>query len=354
MERLAALRQQLQTEEREAILISNPINVRYLSGFTGTAGTLLITEKEAALLTDFRYLEQAAQQAPAYEIVDIAGDTWKQVANILTDTGCKMLAVEADHLTVDIYEKINDALDGITVQPIISPVAQLRAVKSTAEIAAIEAAQKITDEAFTQILPFIKPGIREREIALELEFIMRKKGASGLSFTMIVGSGSRSALPHGVASDKVVAEGDAIVLDFGCIVNGYCSDMTRTVFVGKASDKQRRIYNLVLQAQQAALAGLRAGMNGREGDALARDVLVAAGLGEYFGHGLGHGVGLEIHEAPRLSISSENTLQPKMIVTVEPGVYLPGEFGVRIEDMVVIEEDGIRNLTASTKELICL
>ena len=354
MERLAALRQQLQAENREAILITNPINVAYLSGFTGTAGMLFITEDKAALMTDFRYLEQAAQQAPAYEVVDVAGDSWKRLAELLHTVGCSMLAVEADHLTVDTYNKINAAVDGITVQPIISPVVRLRAVKSAAEIAAIESAQKIADEAFTEILSIIKPGVRERDIALELEFIMRKKGASGLSFTMIVGSGSRSALPHGVASDKVVAAGDAVVLDFGCIVDGYCSDMTRTVFVSKVSDKQRRIYEFVLEAQQTALAGLRAGMSGREGDALARDVLVKAGLGDYFGHGLGHGVGREIHEAPRLSVSSQDTLQPKMVVTVEPGVYLPGEFGVRIEDMVVVEENGIRNLTASTKELICL
>ncbi|MCR3923010.1 MAG: aminopeptidase P family protein [Firmicutes bacterium] len=354
MERLDALRRQLQGEGRDAFLVSNPLNVAYVSGFTGTAGLLLITEKEAYLLTDFRYVEQAQQQAPAFKTIDAKGKLWQVAHTLLVDAGCKILTVEADHLTVDTYEKIVAALDELVVEGIASPVAKLRTIKSPAEIAAITAAQKLTDAAFTHILSFIKPGMREREIALELEFMMRKNGASGLSFEMIVGSGSRAALPHGVASAKELLVGDAVVLDFGCIVNGYCSDMTRTVFVGQASAKQREVYQAVLAAQQAALDKLRAGLSGQQADALARDVLVAAGFGEQFGHGLGHGVGREIHEAPRLSPTAEDILATGMIVTVEPGVYLPGEFGVRIEDMVVIEENGIRNITVSSKELFCV
>lgn len=354
VDRLDVLRKQLQEAGREALLVTNPINIAYLSGFTGTAGNLLITESQAYLLTDFRYVEQAQQQVPAFETIDTKNKTWQRVAGFLADSNCKTLTVEADHLTVHTYEEIVTGLADFKVEGAGSPVTPIRAVKTAAEIAAIEKAQKLTDAAFSQILEYIKPGVRERDIALELEFLMRKGGASGLSFTMIVGSGSRSALPHGVASEKTLAVGDAVVLDFGCIVDGYCSDMTRTVFVGQASDKQREVYKIVLAAQEAALAKLRAGLSGKEGDAFAREVITAAGYGEHFGHGLGHGVGREIHEAPRLAMTYEGLLEPGMVVTVEPGIYLPGEFGVRIEDMAVIEEKGIRNLTASSKELYCL
>ncbi|HZK25845.1 MAG TPA: aminopeptidase P family protein [Oscillospiraceae bacterium] len=354
MDRLNVLRKQLQLEGREAILVANPINVAYLSGFTGTAGSLLITNSQAYLLTDFRYVEQAQQQAPAFETIDTKNKLWPLAADLLADNACQTLTVEADYLTVDTYEEVVTGLAAIAVEAAASPVTPIRVVKTAEEIKAMEKAQKLTDAAFSQILEQIKPGVRERELALELEFMMRRGGASGLSFTMIVGSGSRSALPHGVASEKILAVGDAVVLDYGCIVDGYCSDMTRTVFVGQASDKQREVYQLVLAAQEAALAKLQAGVSGRDGDAFAREVITAAGYGEYFGHGLGHGVGREIHESPRLSASYEGLLEPGMIVTVEPGIYLPGEFGVRIEDMVVIEEQGIRNLTASSKELYCL
>jgi Xaa-Pro aminopeptidase len=353
VERLTLLRKQLQEANREAILVSNPVNVAYLSGFTGTAGTLLLTAQQAYLLTDFRYVEQAQQQAPAFEIIDIKNKPWQVTAELLADNGCRALTVEADYLTVDTYQEIVAALEAVSVEAAASPVTPLRAVKTADEIKAIEKAQQLTDAAFKQILAYVKPGVRERDLALELEFMLRKGGAAALSFTMIVASGSRSALPHGVASDKTLAVGDAVVFDFGCIVDGYCSDMTRTVFVGEASDKQREVYDIVLAAQEAALANLRAGISGKEGDAFAREVIAAAGYGDYFGHGLGHGVGREIHEAPRLSPTYEGLLEPGMVVTVEPGIYLPGEFGVRIEDMAVIEEQGIRNLTAASKELYC-
>ncbi|NLP37962.1 MAG: aminopeptidase P family protein [Firmicutes bacterium] len=354
MKKLKALRQQLKTQNLEAALITNPVNVAYLSGFVGTAGFLVITEKAAALFTDFRYLEQAQQQAPAFEIIDVAGKQWEKVNEFLTGHRVQTIAVEKDHLTVHTYDEITRICSGIELQKPASPVEVLRRIKSREEIESIKKAQALTDAAFTYILDLVRPGVSERELALELEFYLRRQGASGLSFTMIVASGPRSALPHGTASEKVLTVGDAVVFDFGCVVDGYCSDMTRTVFVGSVTDKQRQVYEAVLAAQEKALSVLRAGLTGRQADAAARDVLTELGFAGYFGHGLGHGVGREIHEAPRLSPLSEDILESGMVVTVEPGVYLPGEFGVRIEDMVVIGEDGIENLTKSTKELYCL
>jgi len=352
MERLEALRQHLKNENLPAILVTNPVNVAYLSGFTGTAGVLLITEKQAYLLTDFRYLEQAGQQAAGFTVVDAAGDIWEKAAKTLGDVPA--LAVESDHLTVDTYGKLAQAFGKTQLKAIISPLRCLRQIKSAQEIRAIKTAAALADQAFVHILPLIKPGVRERDLALELEFFMRRQSAEGLAFPIIVASGYRSAMPHGTASDKVIAEGEAVVLDFGCIVDGYCSDMTRTVFVGKVTARQRTVYEAVLAAQKTALAYLQPGISGRQADSLARDVLKEYGLAEYFGHGLGHGVGREVHEEPRLSPLSDDMLQSGMVVTVEPGVYLQQEFGVRIEDLVVITDDGICNLTAGSKELLCL
>ncbi|MDW7651442.1 MAG: Xaa-Pro peptidase family protein [Bacillota bacterium] len=351
--RTEALRAHLQQENAAAILITNPVNVAYLSGFTGTLGYLLVTEKAAWLLTDFRYLEQARAQAAGWDIVDVCGSAWKQVAALLDEEGIRGLLAEGDHLTVDVFEKVQAALEGVTLQVAPSPVGMLRKIKSEQEISLIEAAVRLTDQAFDHILTFIQPGVPERDIALELEYFMRKNGASGPSFDMIVASGERSALPHGVAGEKTLEHGDAVVMDFGCVLNGYCSDMTRTVFVGDVSARQREVYDAVLASQKAALASLRAGLTGKEADALARDVLAGFGLSGHFGHGLGHGLGREVHEVPRLSPAAVDVLEPGMVVTVEPGVYLGGEFGVRIEDVVVIEEKGVRNLTGSSKELFC-
>ncbi len=355
MEHLTKLRQLLQKEKIEALLVTNPVNVAYLSGFTGTAGMLLITEQDAWLLTDFRYLEQAEAQAPAFTVTDTAGDGWKQVTQLLGRAAVSSLAVEADHLTVKDFTALGAACRALTLREMESPVKVLRRIKSKAEIDAIAKAQALTDEAFAHLLKLMKAGMTETEIALEAEFFLRRRGAGGMSFAMIVASGARSALPHGVASQKKLVPGDAVVLDFGCVVDGYCSDMTRTVFVGDVSDRQRQVYDAVLAAQKNALEQLRAGLSGREGDALARDVLQELGLADYFGHGLGHGVGREIHEAPRLSPAAGDViLEPGMVVTVEPGVYFTGEFGIRIEDMVVITADGNRNLTHSPKELFCV
>ena len=354
LQRIEALRRHLDQVHVPAMLVTNPVNVAYLTGFTGTLAYLLVTEKGSYLLTDFRYLEQAGSQAKNCEIVDVCGSAWKRTAELLHGEGFNTLVAESDHVTVDTFEKMKAAMKEIALQVAVSPVNTLRNVKSTSEVAAIAAAVGLGDLAFEHILSFIKPGVLERDLALELEFFMRKQGASGLSFDIIVASGYRSALPHGVASDKRVETGDAVVMDFGCILDGYCSDLSRTVFIGQASGKQKEVYNAVLLAQQTALANICAGMTGREADAFARDVLSGYGYAERFGHGLGHGLGREIHEGPRLSPAGEEVLEVGMVVTVEPGVYINGEFGIRIEDVAVVEEDGLRNLTRCSKELFCL
>jgi Xaa-Pro aminopeptidase len=352
MERVKRLWERMKEAELDAVLVTNPVNVAYLSGFRGTMGHLLITGDQAWLLTDFRYLEQAQEQAEGFTVVDVAGSVWERVRELLLGEGLASLRVEGDHLTVDVFRRLEGVLEGMIVTAAPSVVSGLRRIKSPKEQDAIECAVALTDRAFVHILPFIKAGVVEREIALELEYFMRKRGASGLSFDIIVASGYRSALPHGLAGDKLLADGDAVVMDFGCVLDGYCSDMTRTVFVGHAGKREQEVYQAVRKAQQHALDHLRAGMGGREADALARDVLKEYELEGFFGHGLGHGLGREIHEGPRLSPISEDVLEPGMVVTVEPGVYLGGGFGVRIEDVVVIEENGVRNLTQSVKDLL--
>lgn len=349
--RLEKLRSLMLTGEMEAVLFSNPVNIAYLSGFTGTAGSLLVTAKKSCLFTDFRYLEQAQSEVNGVAVVDGGQSGWQKVAETLALQGIGILTVEADHLTVDACRRLEAALAGLTVRALPSPATELRKVKSVEEQKALEAAVTLTDRAFLHILPYLRAGVRERDVALELEFFLRRQGAAAVSFQFIVASGHRSALPHGVAGDKLLAHGDAVVLDFGCVLNGYCSDLTRTVFVSSFSERQQQVYNAVLTAQQEALAQIRAGQTCGEADALARDVLAQDGLAEYFGHGLGHGLGRAVHEAPRVSPAANDLLLAGMVITVEPGVYLSGEFGVRLEDVVVVEEKGVRNLTQSAKDL---
>jgi Xaa-Pro aminopeptidase len=354
-DRLQRLRALLSGSDFPALLVTHPVNVTYLTGFTGTTGYALVTGKNAYLLTDFRYLEQAREEAALFELVDVTRAVWEKTGKILEGEGVRTLALEAEHLTVETFRKISAELpDSVTLLPEASPVGMMRRIKSREEIQAIEAAVKLADEAFAHILTFLAPGVREVEAALQLEYFMRRKGAKKVSFDLIVASGKRSALPHGVAGEKRLEPGDAVVLDLGCILNGYCSDLSRTVFIQSVSHEQKQVYQAVLDAQRAAFDGIHAGMNGREADAAARNLLAGRGLAEFFGHGLGHGLGREIHEGPRLSPAADEMLEAGMVVTVEPGVYLEGRFGVRIEDVVVVEEGGCRNLTSSTKDLLCL
>lgn len=352
--RLTKLRQKLAAQPFDGMLVMKPENRRYLSGFTGSSAYLLITETDAVLLTDFRYTEQAKEQATNFRIVEHGPSAIDSIRTELAALGVKKLGFEKDYLTYAQYASFSEKLSPIELVPAEAFIESIRAIKDEQEIAVIKKACEIADAAFSHILTFLKPGISEKDVALELEYFMRRQGAKGTSFDTIVASGVRSSLPHGVASDKILEKGNFVKMDFGALYNGYCSDITRTVVLGEADEKQKEIYNIVLEAQLHALENLKPGMTGKEADALARDIIKEKGYGDKFGHSLGHGLGLFIHEDPRLSALSDDVLEPGMVVTVEPGIYLPGFGGVRIEDDVVITTNGIELLTHSKKELVIL
>ena len=353
IERVKKLQQHLATHAIDALLVTKRENIRYLSGFTGSSGVLVISEQQAYFITDFRYTEQANDQVHGYEIVELKTSLIQSVSDVVEKDGIKRLGVEQDAMTLGQYRAYEKEVQTTLVET-SGIVEKLRLIKDEAEIKIMKEAAAIADAAFTHIQTFIRPGRTEREVANELEMFMRSKGADSSSFDMIVASGVRSALPHGVASDKVIESGELVTLDFGAYYQGYCSDITRTLAVGPISDELRRIYDTVLEAQLAGVAGTKAGITGIEADALTRDVIKQAGYGEYFGHSTGHGLGMEVHEAPGLSFRSETILEPGMVVTIEPGIYIAGVGGCRIEDDVVITEDGCVRLTQSPKELITL
>jgi Xaa-Pro aminopeptidase len=353
-ERVARLRALLAQTEAEALIVTNPVNRRYLTGFTGSSGVVLITSEQASLITDFRYKVQAPEQAKGFEIVEHGQNMNAMIAELLGKRKVSTLLFEENDVTFATYAAMEKAWSSVKLLPSLGIVEKLRIIKDESELAVMQDAADLADRAFQHILGYIKPGVTEASIALELEVFMRSQGATSSSFDTIVASGERSALPHGVASSKIIGNNEFVKLDYGAYYNGYCSDITRTVVVGKPTDKHREIYEIVKEAQQFALDNLGPGMIGKQGDALTRDIITRYGYGEYFGHGTGHGLGMEIHEAPRLSISGDVVLAPGMTVTVEPGIYLPGFGGVRIEDDVVITDSGIRVLTRSPKQLIVL
>ena len=353
MGKLKKLRQLFQQHEIDGILITSTYNRRYVTNFTGTAGVALITADKALFITDFRYTEQAEKQAQGFEIVQHTGPIIQEVADQAKQLGIKKLGFEQDHMAYSTWKQHEDAIESELI-PVSDLVEGMRLIKSEDEINIIKVAADIADAAFKHIIDYIKPGMAELEVANELEFFMRKSGAASSSFDIIVASGWRSALPHGVASDKIIETGDFVTMDYGALYNGYISDITRTVAVGEPSEKLREIYDVVLEAQLRAMNGIKPGMTGVEADALARDYITEKGYGEYFGHSLGHGIGLEVHEGPGLSSRSKAELKPGMVVTVEPGIYLPGVGGVRIEDDILITESGNETLMHSTKDLIIL
>lgn len=349
--RLKRLRALLAEHEIDAFVTSSPANRLYLTGFTGSAGTVVVGREEAYFLTDFRYVEQAKAQAPAFTLVRY-DDPVESLGEVLSDMGAKRVAYESEHLSVASFQRMQEKIKDVTWKPVRRWVERLRAVKEPAELEAIQRAVDLADRAFDYIIQRLK-GRTEREVALDLEFFMRKEGAWKLAFDSIIASGPNGALPHARPSDRVIEEGDLVTLDFGCVLDGYCSDMTRTVAVGKSDERQREIYRLVLEAQETGVAAVRPGKTGKEVDAEARRVIADAGYGDYFGHGLGHGVGIEVHEAPPvLSKRGEDPLEAGMVTSVEPGIYIPGWGGIRIEDLVVVTDDGCRVLTRSPKELI--
>ena len=351
--RVDQLREKMKAEGIASFLITSPYNLRYLTGFTGTTGLALISLEKAYFITDFRYTEQAAKQCVGYEVVKNVGPILEVVADIVETTKLENLAFEEAYVPFKQYVDVETLLE-VDLVPVSGMVEELREVKDEAEVAIIEKACNIADQAFSHILTYIKPGMTEIQVANELDCHMRSFGASGVSFETIVASGLRSAMPHGVASDKVIEEGDLITIDFGCYYNGYVSDMTRTIAIGEPSDKLKEIYNVVKEAQQKVLDVAKPGMTGVELDAVARDYIASKGYGEAFGHSTGHGIGLEIHEGPNVSKLAEKAFVPGNVITNEPGIYLPGIGGVRIEDDMLVTENGIKRLTHSEKELIIL
>ncbi len=351
--KLKKIRKLLIEKEIDALLISNPFNRRYMTGFTGTAGLVLISSDDAVFITDFRYVEQAEKEIDGFRIVQHTKTIIEEVAEQAKNMGLKTIGFEKDDMTYGHYELYRKQLEA-ELKPVSGIVEKLRMVKTEEELTVLKQAAKIADDAFAHICTFIKPGVTELEVSNELEMYMRSQGATSSSFSTIVASGLRGALPHGVATDKVIETGELVTLDFGALYNGYISDITRTVAVGQPSGKLREIYEVTLAAQKLALKEIKPGMTGIEADAIARDYIISKGYGDAFGHSTGHGIGLEVHEGPALSFRSETVLEPNMVVTVEPGIYLAEIGGVRIEDDIIITENGNERITHSPKELIIL
>lgn len=338
----------------DAALITSGENRFYFSGMHSSAGLLLATRDGCYFIIDFRYIEKARTTVKGCTVL-MQEKLQDQLSDIIKRHGLQTIAVEAQTMTLtesNRYRQLLAPADLLCDNTLSDLIEGLRSIKTPEEIACMRQAQKYTDDGFTHILNFIRPGRTEREVALELEFYMRKAGSEGAAFSFIVVSGANSSLPHGVPGDKVIEKGDFVTMDYGGICGGYLSDMTRTVAVGSASQEQKQVYDTVLRAQKASLDMIHAGITGKEVDAAARTLIDNAGYAGCFGHGLGHSVGLEIHESPACNASSSAVLQPGMIMTVEPGIYLEGKFGVRIEDMVVVTEKGCENLTCAPKTLI--
>lgn len=353
MIKLEKMRKEMIDLNIDGFLITNEFNRRYMTGFTGTAGVAIVSKDDAVFITDFRYTEQAKKQVKDFRIIQHEGVLAKEVAKQTEQLGIKTIGFEKDTMTYGMFETYKNLIKSDLV-PVSGVIEKIRLIKTEQEINIIKVACEIADHAFTHILGFIKPGLTELEVSNELEFFMRKQGATASSFDTIVASGVRSALPHGVATDKVIEKGDLVTLDFGALYNGYVSDITRTIAVGEPSDQLKEMYDIVLQSQLLAVKQVGPGMTGIQADSIARDYLTSKGYGEAFGHSTGHGIGLEVHEGPALSFRSDTVLQPNMVLTIEPGIYLPGIGGVRIEDDIVITETGNEKLTHSKKELIIL
>ena len=352
--RLGNLRKRLEEKELDAILISAPENRRYISGFTGSAGYLVVSRDSAILATDFRYTEQAEKQSPDFAVSKVGAD-WSWFLELLKDRPVKKIGFESHHVPVATYRQITETLKGLpssdrpTLAATTGIVEALRAVKDQEELTLLQKAIDVADAAMETVSSTIWPGETEREVAWRLEKAMRELGADSISFDVIVAAGPNGAMPHHRPSDRAIGSGEPIVIDMGARVGGYCSDITRTVCVGEPDKTFCRIYDIVLGAQLTAIATVRTGMSGGDADDLSRVVIAEAGYGENFGHSLGHGVGLVIHEYPRVGPKVDHALEEGMVFTVEPGIYLSGWGGVRIEDVVLLEKDGARVLSKAAK-----
>jgi Xaa-Pro aminopeptidase len=352
-DRIEKLRKRMWENDLDAVLIQSAYNRRYLSGFTGSAGLLIITSKKALLFVDFRYTAQAQKETAFCEVIESANHK-EELTNLLNHhTDIEKIGFEADHVTYNQYYQLNQDFPCHHWVPIQHWIEELRGYKDNNELELMRQAIHIGDLAFDHLCRFIKEGMTEKQIALELEWFMRKQGGEGLAFPSIVASGPNGALPHVQPSDRRLQKGDLVVLDYGCIIGGYCSDLTRTVAVGYKSKQAEELYNLVLTAQEEAIKFIAPGVLGQQVDKKARDIISQAGYGECFGHSLGHGIGLEVHEeVPRLSQKWEKELTLGMVSSVEPGVYLPDWGGIRIEDLVWVTSNGCEVLSKASKEFL--
>lgn len=340
----------------DCAIITSSCNRYYLTGMRSSAGTLLVSRNSAYFIIDFRYIELAKSKVKNAKVI-LQDKLFEQIGEIFAKEGIKTVEVEPTYMTMGEYLRMREKLSDVKVlesKGTDELLLDMRAHKDAEELKNMRAAQAIADKGFTHILGYIKPGVTERQIALELQTYLMAEGAEKLSFDTIAVSGVNSSLPHGVPSDKKVEDGDFVTMDFGVVVNGYCSDMTRTVAVGHATDEMRKIYDLVLRAHNESMAAVKPGVENKMIDKIARDIIYGAGYEGCFGHGLGHSVGLEIHESPRYSALAEGCVEVGHVMTIEPGIYLEGRFGVRIEDSIYVGEDGIIDLATSPKELIVL
>ncbi len=337
-------------KDNECVFISSYPNIFYYSGFSSNDAYLIISHNENIIITDSRYTVQAKEECPDFSLINITEGFEKIFKNLSSS----VILYEEKDMSVGFYINLKKQALNKTFISSSDKISSFREKKDAFEIKKIQEAEHLGDEAFSYILNFIKPGMNEIEIASEIEYFMRKNGASRLSFETIVASGVRSSMPHGTATEKTIQKGELLTLDFGCVLDGYCSDMTRTVGIGYISEKEREIYDIVLKAQETALSGMQIDMKCSDIDKLARDVISGFGYGANFGHSLGHSVGIEIHEAPNFSAKSEAKLQNGHVITVEPGIYIESLGGVRIEDVIAVLDDNIINLTKSPKELIIL
>ncbi len=350
--RLHHLRQKLSRQNLQGLLVTNPINIRYLTGFTGSSAIVFVSNKQVAFVTDFRYLDQAAHEVRNFPIfigTRTLFGTLKEKK--LIDSGEK-IGFEAEHLSFSFYSDLNDLFPQTTFVPTKNLVELIAIRKDESEISNLKQAAQMAAEALENVLPHLKAGQKEFEFAAELSYRMRLLGSERDAFEPIVASGWRSALPHGIASEKLIDDGDFVVIDFGAVYRGYASDMTRTVAVGKASPNMKRIYRIVKDAQQKAIDAARTGISCHALDQISREYIHQKGFGQYFGHSLGHGLGLNVHSLPRVGAGSESILEENFVITIEPGIYIPNVGGVRIEDDIVIQKDGCELLTHFPRELL--
>jgi Xaa-Pro aminopeptidase len=351
-DRLVKLKERFSDHNIDGFLLTAPRSLRYITGFSGSNGCALVGQDEAAFITDFRYRLQAEEEVQGFQRMVAKEELFKDLAGLAWFGQKRRLGVESTQLTVQQLQQLKELLPPTELVPVKELVEEISLVKEEAEIERIRQAVGISDLVFAEIMDYLRPGVREVEVCAELEYRMRREGSERLPFDAIVVSGARSALPHGQPTGKQLQEGDLVTMDYGARVGGYVSDFTRTVVLGKAGEKQCEIYQVCLRAQKEAEAAAKAGMLASELDQVARQIIRDAGYQDYFGHGLGHGLGLEVHEGPRLSPRGQMRLESGMVVTIEPGIYIPELGGVRIEDVVVIREAGCDVLTQASKELI--